>query len=469
MALTFLEGLLGSLGLNTHAVESFDSSIFWVKPYLQIGSNAESLLLSWFSPFGKKHWKIQIRKTDETQWTELKIARLGKYKSGSSTFLHIGSELPQLSCGQKAEYRLFLNRCEVFASEYAAPSVSGKNRVVVFGDFGDGEEKAPKLAAQVYSSSPDFVVMPGDLVYDFGRVSEYREFFFPILNADSADVNIGAPLLRSIPFVPVAGNHDVGSPKQIENLDDATFPDPFGYFLFWRGSGKGPQLKRSTVKKMLGERRKPGILFEKFGKEFLDATNYSFNFQNQHWVVLDANKYMDWSVKDLRKWLLEDLLSASEVDWRFVTFHQPPYNSDKKYRKDERMRILGDIFEEGKVDVVYSGHCHFYERHYPLTFRPSQPLETSAEGHVEGELNIDFAFDGITNTAPKGVIYIVTGAGGKLVSEELRPSILGTSPTTCKIVDYCCSYTVLETNSNHLLVRQISEDGLEVDRFEIIK
>jgi hypothetical protein len=257
-------------------------------------------------------------------------------------------------------------------------------------------------------------------------------------------------------------------PKQSDKLDVAQFTDPFGYFLFWQGTGKSPKLKRSTIERMFGERKKAGRILEQFGKKFLNATNYSFNFQNQHWVVIDANKYMDWREPELRQWLLEDLLSAADADWRFVAFHQPGFNSDLKYRKDERMRLLGDIFEKGKVDVVYNGHCHFYERHFPITFRPDLSQVDISAG-VQGELLIDYSFDGVNNKTPNGVIYLVTGAGGKLVSDKLRPSISGVSATTCKIIDDCCSFTLLETESNRALIRQISEDGVELDRIEIVK
>ena len=39
-------------------------------------------------------------------------------------------------------------------------------------------------------------MIPGDIVYTRGRVSEYRENFWPVYNAEDASPSVGAPLLR---------------------------------------------------------------------------------------------------------------------------------------------------------------------------------------------------------------------------------------------------------------------------------
>jgi predicted phosphohydrolase len=44
----------------------------------------------------------------------------------------------------------------------------------------------------------------------------------------------------------------------------------------------------------------------------------------------------------------------------FVTFHHPPFNSSNAHFGDQHMRLLADVFEAGKVDVVLSGHVHNY-------------------------------------------------------------------------------------------------------------
>ena len=46
-------------------------------------------------------------------------------------------------------------------------------------------------------------------------------------------------------------------------------------------------------------------------------------------------------------------LSARGAAWRFVSFHQPGFNSSKTHFNEQYMRILAPVFEAGKVDIVY--------------------------------------------------------------------------------------------------------------------
>jgi acid phosphatase type 7 len=79
------------------------------------------------------------------------------------------------------------------------------------------------------------------------------------------------------------------------------------------------------------------------------------------------------------------------------------------------MRVLADVFEAEKVDIVFCGHVHNYQRTFPLHFVP----EKRADGKpmrqkelVAGRWSLDKTFDGRSNTRPDGVIYLVTGGGG---------------------------------------------------------
>jgi hypothetical protein len=54
------------------------------------------------------------------------------------------------------------------------------------------EEKA--IANRAYLSRPDFIMITGDIVYGDGRISECREKYWPIMNANEACPSEGAPL-----------------------------------------------------------------------------------------------------------------------------------------------------------------------------------------------------------------------------------------------------------------------------------
>ena len=177
---------------------------------------------------------------------------------------------------------------------------------------------------------------------------------------------------------------------------------------------------------------------------------------------------MDWRNSDLQKWLEKALARGADCTWKFVCFHQPGFNSDAKYKTDTRMRVLSPTFEEFGVDVVFSGHCHFYERSYPLKYK----LKSGNAGrklNPEGKMVLDKAFDGISNKKPQGVIYIVSGAGGLLVSHDMRPSSRGKVESSFKIGESKNSFTVLTLDGKALSLRQIDTAGDEVDSFTIDK
>jgi hypothetical protein len=82
-------------------------------------------------------------------------------------------------------------------------------------------------------------------------------------------------------------------------------------------------------------------------------------------------------------------LSKDKNPWRVAFFHHPPYSSGGRHGSDEDVRmILHPLFVKNGIDVVFTGHDHFYERVKPQ--------------------------DGIT--------YFVSGAAGKIRKGDLKES-----------------------------------------------
>src|SRR5262249_37988607 len=198
------------------------------------------------------------------------------------------------------------------------------------------------------------------IVYNSGRISEYRKRFFPVYNADEASPEVGAPLLRSTLFIAAPGNHD------IFERDLGTYPDGLAYFLYWAQPLNGPleTVGSPNTPTLEGAEKNWTPFLEAAGKNYPRMANFSFDYSNAHWIVLDSNSYVNWTDPSLRAWISKDLTSAKSATWRFVGFHHPGFSSSKVHFEDQWMRVLSDVFEQGAVDVVFAGHVHNYQRSF---------------------------------------------------------------------------------------------------------
>jgi acid phosphatase type 7 len=152
------------------------------------------------------------------------------------------------------------------------------------------------------------------------------------------------------------------------------------------------------------------------GARFPRMANYSFDYGDVHFLCIDSNRYIDPNDAALQAWVAADLDSTTAI-WKFVVFHHPPFTVGDEHYTVQHMRVLAPLFEAHGVDIVLSGHEHNYQRARPLKFVPAGPGRSADRGgkdrRVPGTFTIDRSFDGVRNTRPSGVLYIVTGAGGK--------------------------------------------------------
>jgi hypothetical protein len=108
-------------------------------------------------------------------------------------------------------------------------------------------------------------------------------------------------------------------------------------------------------------------------------------------------------------------LSTTDALWKFVVFitcHSTWASSTMRCSTCACCAAL----RAQAVDVVLSGHEHNYQRPRPIRFTPCPGKSTDIGGkdrRVAGSSVVDRVFDGHERTRPDGVLYIVTGAGGK--------------------------------------------------------
>ena len=324
---------------------------------------------------------------------------------------------------------------------------------------------APNLSVRgVPSLPPSYLILnTGDNVYNEGTEDNYRDFFFPVYNSDSDSNETGAPIMRSRLFFPVAGNHDLGSTGVSANLladnsapafsgnlsggdalsyfNDFYFPQngPVGYDIQndWNVSTSSPtgftfsyQGQNYTSPAAISAfRNSTQVDTGKGAKAQIDhQSNYSFDYGSAHFLFLDANPHLfndnspggnafnaapptfvDYPTA-LAQWVINDLDSSKQL-WKVVVFHQPAFSSGDATIVNGQMRAVAKLLEDHGVNVVFNGHEHNYQRTLPIrsTDRTGATPSTTAGSPA---VNVDQEFDGVKNTVPDGVLYLVEGAGG---------------------------------------------------------
>jgi 3',5'-cyclic AMP phosphodiesterase CpdA len=367
------------------------------------------------------------------------------------------------AAGAKVSYTLKSGDAVLASGDFTAPKSDRQDYTfAVFGDFGEGNPAECKVSYQTSLKKPDLVVLTGDMVYGSGRASEYRTNFFPQFLSEISSPKSGSNLFGNSLIVGVPGNHDILD-RNVERTADLQ-----AYFYYWREPLNGPLEKgdpSSPVLKGPDERIK--AITDAAGPNYPRMANFSFDYGNAHWTCIDANGYVNWNDPKLRAWLKADLASASKKTWRFVALHQPPFHSSRSHAGEKQIRAVADIFEEGKVDIVFGGHVHNYQRSFPIQVGPKKGA--AKEVLNQNDWPVDTSYDGSTNTHPKGIIYIVDGAGGAgLYQPEYEQDKSKWLPfQQVYSGDYSSSYVTIKGKTFSLV--QINKDGKEIDRFTIQK
>jgi len=450
---------------------------FVAKPYLQLGKkpSMQSIQLLWHTPVSNDVWVAEYRNNDETEWRRSESQTFSTIAVGSiAPFNVYSTSLTFLKPGTTFQYRVSKNGKVVFTSEGKSLRSPGQSyRIAISGDIGAGNNTAKKMAYEIYKAKPDMVAIAGDIVYNAGLVSEYKTKFWPVYNKDDADT-LGAPLMRSIPFVAAVGNHDALT------RDLGRFPEALAYYYFWDQPLNGPDGKEggAFVPMLTGPDTNKKAFYNGAGDKYPRMTNFSFDYGNAHWTVIDSSPYVDWNDSTLRNWLVKDLAAATNATWHFVLFHHPGFNSSRVHFEHQQMRLIAPILEKGKVDIVFAGHVHNYQRTYPMTFVPDNlgnqlvagTNNTKTGKMANGRWTLDKEFNGKKKTKPNGVIYIVTGAGGQsLYNPEQTKDKDSWQKFTTKFESRVHSFTVMDVEGNTLVLRQLDINGKEVDRVKITK
>ena len=278
-------------------------------------------------------------------------------------------------------------------------------------------------------------------------------------------------------------NHDVAArdSKGHPVADFDRSPDSLGYFTNFHLPLNGPEPEQAVP--ISGN---PKIL-EDFrscaAERFPTMANYSFDYGDVHFLCLDSNVYVDPTSPRLQAAGSKTTLFAAQTNasWKFVVHHHPGFNVGLEHYSEQHMRAFSPLFEKHGVNFVLSGHEHNYQRSLPLRFAPNGPgmakLINSRERLVPGTFTIDRGFDGQGKTHADGVIYIVTGAGGKhlydaslsnVPSAWLHPED-GNADYVGRFTSDRHSLTIFEVDEGNVWLRQVDEFGQDIERIHVTK
>ena len=268
--------------------------------------------------------------------------------------------------------------------QLALPRKDGSVRFAVIGDSGRGDQTQHEIARQMVAWREkfpfDFVVMLGDNIYPPHGPDDYVKKF---------EEPYRALLDAGVTFYAAIGNHD---------------PDAELAYGKFNMEGR----RYYTFRK--NERRLEGLAGA--GVRFF---------------VLDSRS-LD---PDQLAWL-QDELRKSHTDWKICYFHHPLYTSGRYTNAARVLRLaLEPILINGDVDVVLSGHEHFYER-----LRPQH-----------------------------GILYFISGGAGSLRKADIqRPSSL-----MARGFDTDFHFMMMEVSGDTLYFQAISRTGETIDAGSITR
>ena len=209
---------------------------FLALPYLQLGGApaADALSLLWHAPDRDGAWSVAVRDAGGERVVPAHLEPGGGARGGAAPGLH-GRAAPAGARGGRFTYRVLLRagRCSRPKPRRARARASppGWRCWAIWPTAGPaGRDIALALCRQ----APDLVVLPGDLVYEDGRISRIPALLLPALQRGRPP-----PLLRSTLVVGALGNHDVGERGARHPV--AADPDSMAYYLYWDQPLNGPR------------------------------------------------------------------------------------------------------------------------------------------------------------------------------------------------------------------------------------
>lgn len=210
-------------------------------------------------------------------------------------------------------YRYHVEAGEARSEELTLPTAPAAGEPVtllVFGDtrsLGDEHRRVTRTMAAEQAAA---AIHTGDLVADGARPEEWRTFF-----------DIEYPLLGSTALYPALGNHDATSERGVD---------------LYRRAFVLPRLSPHPERV------------------------YSFDLGDVHVAVLDSRL----DPAEQAAWLAQDVEQARSGGAQrvFLVMHHSPYSAGRHGGSDAARLFIAPLARQLRVDALFAGHDHLYER-----------------------------------------------------------------------------------------------------------
>ena len=268
------------------------------------------------------------------------------------------------------------------ASFTTAPPPGTPNwRMVVYGDNRSNPATHARNVEQIMKLDPGLVINSGDLVAAGSRYEQWKTQYFDPLRG----------LAEHVALFPCLGNHEQNA---IHYYNYHSLPDDQG------------------------------------------EVYYSFDYGNAHFIALNSNgRDAPFQRGDPQtEWLIADLEAHRDATWTFVFFHHPLFRAHATRGVTPQRWVWQPIFDEYGVDLVITGHDHYYMRSHPI-------------GNYRGEPG-------------RGVYHLISGGGGA----PTYPMAPKTHAAAGRRVHHI---TAIDVTGDRLVGRGIDLDGNEFDTFVI--
>jgi predicted MPP superfamily phosphohydrolase len=404
-------GLLISLSLLNIAAVDVSRG-----PYLQ-QVTPNSIIIKW-----RTDTATESRVTYGT--TDLSSATV----SGTITTEH-EVQLESLIPGTQYKYSIGNTFENVVDNEFTfrtAPIDNSEINIWIIGDSGTAGSRATSVRDAYKAFLPvaetDLWLMLGDNAYQDGEDWEYQEAVFEMYPS----------ILKQVPLYSVLGNHDGHTADS--SSESGPYYDIFSLPRFGEAGGVAS------------------------GTE----AYYSFDFGDIHFIALDSYDSSLSKSSSMYQWMESDLASTDKK-WIIAFWHHPPYSkgshdSDSSGTQTAMRENFVPLLESYKVDLVFSGHSHAYERSKFVTGHYGKSSTLTSSMIVD-----DGAGPYIKNDATNGAVYVVAGSSGQVSSSgSLNHPVMYKSLRELGSV-------VLNIDNDVLTASFIEDDGNVTDTFTITK